>query len=129
MKTFSQFQNHAWFDSKPNLEYVSEMTVSPNYQQRGTYNPYYTLKVADDIINQLVGPGKLKYRCTDSPKGEEIYTLGRGKFMFQIELDDQEQPYYIRSTKANVENHFGTKSRKSATASSDVPISSRVDSN
>ena len=54
MKSFSQFQNHAWFDSKPNLEYVSEMTVSPNYQQRGTFNPYYTLKVGDDIINQLV---------------------------------------------------------------------------
>lgn len=120
MKSFSQFQNHAWFDSKISLEYVSEMTVSPNYQQKGVYNPYYTLKVADDIINQLVGPGKLKYKCTDSPKGEEIYTLGRGKFTFQIELDDQEQPYYIRSTKANVENHFGTKSRKSATASSDV---------
>ena len=120
MKSFSQFQNHAWFDSKPNLEYVSEMTVSPNYQQRGVYNTNYTLKVADDVINQLVGPGKLKYKCTDSPKGEEIYTLGRGKFTFQIEIDDQEQPYYIRATKGNVENHFGTKSRKSATASSDV---------
>ena len=120
MKSFSQFQNHAWFDSKPNLEYVSEMTVSPNYQQRGTFNPYYTLKVSDDIINQLVGPGKLKYRCTDSPKGEEIYAIGKGKFTFQIEIDDQEQPYYIRATKSNVEGHFGMKSRKSATASSDV---------
>ena len=118
MKSFLEHKDN--LIQKPSLEYVSEMTVSPNYQQKGVYNPYYTLKVADDIVNQLVGPGKLTYRCTDSPKGNEIYTLGKGKFTFQIETDGQEQPYYIRSTKSNVENHFGMKSRKSATASSDV---------
>ena len=118
MKSFLEHKDN--LIQKPSLEYVSEMTVSPNYQQRGVYNPYYTLKVDDSVINTLVGPGKLRYRCTDSPKGDEIYTLGKGKFTFQIELDGNDTHSYIRSTKSNVDNHEGTKSRKSATASSDV---------
>ena len=118
MKSFLEHRDN--LIRKPKLEYVREMTVSPHYQVRGVYNPYYTLKVDDSVINTLVGPGKLKYRCTDSPKGEEIYTLGKGKFTFQIELDGNDTHAYIRSTKSNVDNHEGTKSRKSATASSDV---------
>lgn len=125
MKSFLEYNNPTYdiFTKGIKLDlpkYISEMTVSPNYQQRGVFNPYYTLKVDDVTINQIVGSGKLKYKCVESPNGEEILTLGNGKFLFQIELDDKEQPYYIRATKGNVVGHFGMKSRKSATASSDV---------
>ena len=114
MKSFTQF-----IDPKPELELV-ELTVSPYYVQKGVANPYYDLDLNLDIVRQTVGEGDIKFKNVESPTGEELLTVGNGKFLFQIEKDGNETPYYIRTTKSTVKTHFGMKTRKNATASSDV---------
>ena len=98
MKSFSQFQNHAWFDSKPNLEYVSEMTVSPNYQQKGVYNPYYTLKVADD--KGITISTDLNYR-------EKLWKYNGDREKIMTELTSYCD--IILGNEEDAEKHFGIK--------------------
>lgn len=114
MKSFSEYLNPT-----PKLDLL-ELTVSPYYTQKGVANPYYDIDLKDDIVKQTVGDGEIKYKNVESPTGQELLSLGNGKFFFQIEKDGQDTPYYIRTTKSAVKSHFGMKSRKNATASSDV---------
>ena len=104
------------------LEILSELTVSPHYQQKGVYNPYYTFKVDvdKDVLAVYPDAKKIKYKCVETPRGELLKELGKGKFFFQVEVDEVETEHYIVSTIKNVKGHFGMKSRKDSTASSNV---------
>ena len=116
MKSFSEFTGL----TRTTPKVISELTVSPDYQQKGVFNPYYTLDTKLDPITNIVGDGEIKFRCTDTPSGEELLTLGNGKFFFQVEKDGNDTPYYVRTTKSKVLQHFGMKKRKNSTASSNV---------
>ena len=108
-------------------------TVSPDYQQRGQFNPYYTMKsaVIASAHTALVKKYKdekftqkdLFFKCVDVGSGELIYsTSSRAAFTFQIALNKKENiiPYYIRGAQASAIGHLGMSSRKPATQSSNV---------
>jgi len=118
MKSFSEFTG---LDTTANTKRViSELTVSPDYQRKGVFNPYYVLDTKMEPITNIVGDGEIKFKCTNTPAGEELLTLGNGKFFFQVEKDGVDQPYYIRTTKSAVKDHLGGGTRKNSTASSNV---------
>ena len=101
--------------------YFSELTVTPHYQQKGVYNPFYTLNIdVEKDIRPTVGKGVIKFQNVLKGQGKLLKAYGRGKFIFQIVVDDNPTQYYITTIKTNVTGHLGMRSRKSATASSDV---------
>ena len=101
--------------------YFTELTVTPHYQQKGVYNPFYTLDIdVEKDIRPTVGKGVIKFQNVLTGQGKLLKAYGRGKFIFQIVVDDNPTQHYITTTKTNVTGHLGMKSRKSATASSDV---------
>ena len=108
-------------------------TVSPDYQQRGQFNPYYTMKSAviasahtalvKKYKDQKFTQKDLFFKCVDVGSGELIYsTSSRAAFTFQIALNKKENiiPYYIRGAQASAIGHLGMSSRKPATQSSNV---------
>ena len=110
-------------------------TVSPDYQQRGQFNPYYTLKSAVIAAAHTALVKKYKdqdqkftqkdlfFKCVDQGSGELIYsTSSRAAFTFQIALDKKENiiPYYIKGAQTSAVGHLGMTSRKPATQSSNV---------
>lgn len=108
-------------------------TVSPDYQQRGQFNPYYTMKsaVIASAHTALVKKYKdekftqkdLFFKCVDVGSGDLIYsTSSRAAFTFQIALNKKENiiPYYIKGAQASAVGHLGMSSRKPATQSSNV---------
>ena len=99
--------------------FLRELTVSPDYQSRGTFNPFYVLDIPEDDIRPLVGDGVIKYKNVDSGSGELIKNYG-GKYHFQVNVNDEDTNYYIITTKSKVKAHFGQKTRKDSTASSNV---------
>jgi hypothetical protein len=101
---------------------LQELTISPYYQQKGEFNPYYILKKnADAEVKEKFPDAKdIKYKCVESGTGELLKTLGKGKFNFQVEVDGQLTQYYVVSTASNVSAHYGMKTRKDSTASSNV---------
>ena len=91
-------------------------TVSPDYQQRGQFNPYYTLKSAVIAAAHTALVKKYKdqdqkftqkdlfFKCVDQGSGELIYsTSSRAAFTFQIALDKKENliPYYIKGAQTS----------------------------
>ena len=101
------------------IQNLRELTVSPDYQSRGTFNPFYVLNVPVDDIKSVVGDGKIKYKSVDSGSGKLIKNYG-GKYHFQINVDDEDTSHYIIAPKKLVTAHFGQKTRKDSTASSNV---------
>ena len=99
--------------------FLRELTVSPDYQSRGTFNPFYVLDIPEDDIRPSVGDGAIKYKNVDSGSGELIKNYG-GKYHFQVNVNDEDTNYYIITTKSKVKAHFGQKTRKDSTASSNV---------
>ena len=99
--------------------FLRELTVSPDYQSRGTFNPFYVLDIPEDDIRPSVGDGVIKYKNVDSGSGELIKNYG-GKYHFQVNVNDEDTNYYIITTKSKVKAHFGQKTRKDSTASSNV---------
>ena len=107
--------------------FLRELTISPFYQQRGTFNPFYVLDdglvttIADKISEKEYD--ELLFKSVESGSGELLHG-SRGKFEFKIVLKrgdaEVELPYYIKITKKFVTGHYGMKTRKSATASSNV---------
>ena len=67
-------------------KYLRELTVSPDYQSRGTFNPFYVLDIPEDDIRPSVGDGEIKYKNVDSGSGELIKNYG-GKYHFQINVN------------------------------------------
>ena len=42
--------------------FLSELTISPHYQQKGVYNPYYELDIdVEKDIRPAVGPGEITF--------------------------------------------------------------------
>ena len=52
--------------------YLRELTVSPDYQSRGVFNPFYVLDIPEDDIRPSVGDGEIKYKNVDSGSGEPV---------------------------------------------------------
>ena len=112
-------------------EYIRELTVSPDYRQGNVFNPFYDMskKVTDEVTKQLKKVSKIekwKFKSIhkkDISRLKELKsaTFRRGGYNFRItDSKDGDTDYYIKTSKANAEGHFGMKSRKSATASSNI---------
>tara|TARA_B100000073_G_scaffold312817_1_gene286853 strand:- start:7861 stop:9273 length:1413 start_codon:yes stop_codon:yes gene_type:complete len=108
---------------------LRELTISPDYQQRGVFNPYYTMhKDVIDTVDELI-QGKdldwdeILFKSVDKGSGTLINNFG-GKFHFQIVLlkdkKEEETRLYITVPKKYVLSHRGMKQRKDSTASSNV---------
>ena len=82
-------------------KYLRELTVSPDYQSRGTFNPFYVLDIPEDDIRPSVGDGEIKYKNVDSGSGELIKNYG-GKYHFQVNVNDEDTNYYVITTKSKV---------------------------
>ena len=82
-------------------KYLRELTVSPDYQSRGTFNPFYVLDIPEDDIRPSVGDGAIKYKNVDSGSGELIKNYG-GKYHFQVNVNDEDTNYYVITTKSKV---------------------------
>tara|TARA_Y100001938_G_C8048524_1_gene410308 strand:- start:63 stop:1433 length:1371 start_codon:yes stop_codon:yes gene_type:complete len=111
------------------------MTVSPTYQSKGVFNPYYEIDNTIDRIvlkklkqeYEMLKTEIVRYKCIDKPKRtwKNIHDV-KGKFIFGIEFFDtttkkkMEVPFYINLPVKNIKAHYGTPSRKDSTASSNV---------
>lgn len=112
-------RDESYRDHVRKIQNLRELTVSPDYQSRGTFNPFYVLDVPEDDIKSVVGDGAIKYKNVDSGSGELIKDYG-GKYHFQINVNDEDTGHYIITPKKLVKAHFGQKTRKDSTASSNV---------
>ena len=102
-------------------KYLVELTVSPDYQSKGVFNPFYVLNIPEDDIRPSVGDGEIKYKSVDVGSGTLIKRYGKGNFHFQINVNGEDTNFYIITPKKGfVTAHYGQKTRKSATASSNV---------
>ena len=107
---------------------LRELTISPEYQQKGVFNPYYTL--TNDVVTAVSQELKIKkiqydeilFKNVLSPKGTNLG--GKGKFYFQIVVKqgnkEKDIKHYISAQKNQVTGHYGMKTRKDSTASSNV---------
>ena len=108
-------------------------TVSPNYQQRGQFNPFYVMKSAVIASSHTALTKKFKeqkftqkdlfFKCVDQGMGELIYsTSSRAAFTFQRSLESKDKtiPYFIKAAQSSAVGHLGMTSRKPATQSSNV---------
>ena len=119
--------------------YIREITVSPDYRQGNVFNPFYdmsktlvsgitkqltTLAKTDKKLSGMKQPWKFKSisskEAPKSPKQYLSYNRRSGYYFRILDVDDIETEYYIRVAKSETTGHFGMKSRKSATASSDI---------
>ena len=83
--------------------FLRELTISPFYQQRGNFNPYYVLddKLVSTIVDIL--PEKeydeLLFKSVESGSGKLLHDA-KGKFEFQLVIkrgnSEIELPQYIR---------------------------------
>jgi len=120
--------------SKWLVEYLlTELTISPDYKQKNEFNPYYVLdnnviKSTEEFIDNTYIDGveeynEVMFQSVDSGKGKLAIDFG-GKYIFQIVLLVGEKKvvtkHFIKTTKSTVKSHYGQKSRKNSTASSDV---------
>ena len=104
------------------------VTVNPNYMMKGQPNPYYDLdsstlnKVSTKLKKDYaIGIKNIKFKCVlDTDTQGTLLHGTSGKFYFQLESDGNLLEMYIRLKKSNVKGHSGGKTRKNATASSDV---------
>ena len=102
-------------------KYLRELTVSPDYQSKGVFNPFYVLNIPEDDIRPSVGDGEIKYKSVDVGSGKLIKRYGRGNFHFQVNVNGEDTNFYVITPKKGfVTAHYGQKTRKSATASSNV---------
>jgi hypothetical protein len=96
-------------------EYIRELTVSPWYQQKGVFNPFYTLDTTVETdVKSLLNMTDVKFQNVENGTGELLKDFG-GKFIFQVTADK-----YIKVKKSQIKSHFGMKQRKDSTASSNV---------
>ena len=103
------------------------VTVNPNYVMKGRRNPYYDMKSPTlvKIVKRLkevgidVKTSDIGFKCVDKAEGETIFST-KGKSKFQIEIKKTKVNFNIQVGKKEVEGHTGMKTRKNATASSDV---------
>ena len=70
-------------DHVEKVQNLRELTISPDYQSRGNFNPFYVLDVDETDIRSAVGDGEIKYKSVDSGSGDLVKNFG-GKYNFQI---------------------------------------------
>ena len=101
-------------------DYIRELTISPEYQQKGEFNPFYTVtpEVQKTVKKEVKPKKELKFKSVDKPKGTSI--SDKGKFPFQVFDGDKQTPYSISLRMKDVIGHYGMKTRKNSTASSNV---------
>ena len=96
-------------------EYLRELTVSPWYQQKGTFNPFYTLDSSvENNVKELLNIVDVKFQSVENGTGELLKDFG-GKFIFQVTADK-----YIKVKRKQIKGHYGMKQRKDSTASSNI---------
>ncbi len=94
--------------------FLGELTISPHYQQKGIYNPFYELNIdVEADIRPAVGPGEITFENVKSGKGKLLKSFGRGSFHFQIHVDGKKTKYYVTTIAKVVTNHLGMTKRKS----------------
>ena len=86
-----------------------ELTVTPHYQQKGVYNPYYTLDInVEKDIRPTVGKGEIKFQNVLKGQGKLLKAYGKGKFVFQIVVGDTPTEYFITTPKKPyITGHLG----------------------
>ena len=109
------------------IQVLRELTISPFYQQKGTFNPFYVINpkiekmVKDDLPEKNYD--EILFKSVEQPKGNLLLDA-KGKFLFQIVIkrnkSEIETNFYIKLTKKLVQSHYGMKQRKDTTASSNV---------
>ena len=112
-------------------------TISPDYQQKGIWNPYYNIDPRTDrAVTKVIAQDydiergaflryKNIYTADIKNSWDLIKTVSKGKFVFQIEVFGDEYdkvplPYYISVAGKDVKGHWGMATRKDSTASSNV---------
>ena len=115
--------------------FIRELTVSPDYRQGNTFNPFYdmsmavTNEVSKQLKKKLPKASKTEKWKFKNIRKDQITSLkalispkfGRGGYYFQItDSKDIETKYYIKTSKSNATGHFGMKTRKNSTASSNI---------
>jgi hypothetical protein len=104
---------------------LNELTVSPVYQTRGVPNPFYTVtpemdSKIRDILNKKNIPFKnVIYKAVEDVKEEPLISIGKSAFEL-FDDTDTSLNVFIKIPKNKVAAHYGVKSRKDSTASSNV---------
>ena len=109
------------------IQVLRELTISPFYQQKGNFNPYYVINSKIEKMVKEDLPEKnydeILFKSVEKPKGNLLLDA-KGKFLFQIVIkrnkSEIETNFYIKLTKKLVQSHYGMKQRKDTTASSNV---------
>ncbi len=101
-------------------DYIRELTISPDYQQKGQFNPFYTVtpEVEKSVKKEVKPKKELKFKSVDKTKGTSL--SDKGKFSFQIFDGEKQTPYSVNLRMKDVIGHYGMKTRKNSTASSNV---------
>ena len=101
-------------------EYLRELTISPDYQQKGQFNPFYTVtpEIEKSVKKEVKPKKELKFKSVDKTKGTSLGD--KGKFPFQVFDGDKQLPYSISLRMKDVMGHYGMKTRKDSTASANV---------
>ena len=104
---------------------LNELTVSPTYQSRGEFNPFYTVypeldKEVRELLNAKgINFNNIIYKAVEKAEKEPILKTGRTPFeLFQDENNSLD--VFINIPKNKVKAHYGQKTRKDSTASSNV---------
>ena len=104
---------------------LNELTISPTYQSRGVFNPFYTVtpdldsKVRDLLNAKNIPFDNIIYKSVEKADKEPILKTGKTPFeLFQDENDSLD--VFISIPKNKVKAHYGQKTRKDSTASSNV---------
>jgi hypothetical protein len=105
---------------------LNELTVSPKYQSRGIFNPFYNIdpdldnKVRELLNNKDIKFTDLIYKAVADVTKEPILSL-RGSAKFELFKDlENSIGEFIVIPKSKVISHYGQKTRKDTTASSNV---------
>jgi hypothetical protein len=104
---------------------INELTVSPKYQSRGTFNPFYEIdptvdEQIRDILNDKDIPfSNIIYKAVEKVENNPI--ISTGGIPFELHTDeDTSLNVFIKIPKNKVKAHYGQKTRKDTTASSNV---------
>jgi len=104
---------------------LTELTVSPKYQSKGVFNPFYVLdpevdqKVRDLLNDKDISFDNIIYKAVDNIDKEPILSTGQTPFELFTD-EDTSLNVFIKIPKNKVKAHYGQKTRKDSTASSNV---------
>jgi hypothetical protein len=104
---------------------LNELTISPKYQSRGVFNPFYVVddnidKQVRNLLNDKNIPfNNIIYKAVDAANTNPIISTGKTPFELYT---DQDTPLniFIKIPKNKIKAHYGQKTRKDTTASSNI---------